>query len=343
MYNNIIESIIKYIEYGDSYLEKHIIREGERHIYLKLIGRIYGRTLEETIKLRLQLASQVLNEREAYIYVLNTVGLGEISHILLQKHVEDILLIPGRYIYITINGMKYKTKKLCTIYTIKNLLKIARSKYIELTTAMPSFRFGIKLGKLRLRISVDLPPVVELPQAFIRIHRKKYNIYDLIYLQFISKNHYKIIKEIINNSYSLVISGPPGSGKTTLLVAIDDLLDPGLQRVYIDEADEFEDDINKNQIKVRNVNKIKEIYASLNRNIDIVVIGELQYPEHFEAFRTALEMGFQTFATMHARTTEQTIRRLKQYGIPLESLGIVQLERRDVRRVKEIHVGGVPQ
>ncbi|MEM1636907.1 MAG: ATPase, T2SS/T4P/T4SS family, partial [Pyrobaculum sp.] len=109
---------------------------------------------------------------------------------------------------------------------------------------------------------------------------------------------------------------------------IDDLIPPHLQRVYIDEDDEFADDPNKNQIKIRSVNKAKEVLASLNRNIDVIFIGELQYEDHFAAFRTASEMGLQTLATMHATNVEDAQKRLERRGIELQNIGIVQLSKK---------------
>lgn len=341
MYISAIDILKKYIEYGERYIEKLNISRHEAEEVARLATRIYGKSVDETINIRFNLLKKILSEREAYLRVLDSLGLGDLWP-MLEEDVEDLLLIPNRYIYITIRGKKYKTKVICKIDIIKNILKIARAKHIELTTAQPSFRFGLRIGAYRLRISVDLPPVVELPQAFIRIHRKKYTIFDLINSKFIEKEQINIIRNVLRSSRSLVISGPPGSGKTTLLAAIDDLIDPDLQRVYVDEADEFEDDLSKNQIKIRSVNKLKEIYTSLNRNIDIIIIGELQYPDHFDALRTALEMGFQALATMHARNVEQTLKRLSRYDIPVEQLAVVQLEKEERRRVAEIYVGGVP-
>lgn len=341
MYISVVDILKKYIEYGEGYIEKLSISRREAEEVARLATRIYGKSVDETINIRFNILKKILPEREAYLRVLDSLGLGDLWP-MLEEDVEDLLLIPNRYIYITIRGKKYKTKVICKMDIIKNILKIARAKHIELTTAQPSFRFGLRVGAYRLRISVDLPPVVELPQAFIRIHRKKYTIYDLINSKFIEKDQINIIRNILRSSRSLVISGPPGSGKTTLLAAIDDLIDPDLQRVYVDEADEFEDDLSKNQIKIRNVNKLREIYTSLNRNIDIIIIGELQYPDHFEALRTALEMGFQALATMHARNVEQTLKRLSRYDIPVEQLAVVQLEKEERRRVAEIYVGGVP-
>ncbi|MGC8994286.1 MAG: ATPase, T2SS/T4P/T4SS family, partial [Pyrobaculum sp.] len=139
----------------------------------------------------------------------------------------------------------------------------------------------------------------------------------------------------------IVVTGPPGSGKTTLLSALDDLIPGEWQRVYIDEADEFEDDPQKNQIKIRNVNKVKEIYASLNRNIDVIFIGELQYEEHFAAFKTAVEIGLQTLATMHSVNVNDAVTRLRRREIEVKNIGIVQLGKKYAgtieRRVVELY------
>ncbi|WP_258870603.1 type II/IV secretion system ATPase subunit [Pyrobaculum aerophilum] len=224
---------------------------------------------------------------------------------------------------------------------MKSLLKIAYLKGVELTTSNPSLRYGLKLGDIRLRISLDLPPVVPVPQAYIRIHRGKIAVADMIKSGFITEEQLKIVYAWIKEGRHIVITGPPGSGKTTLLSVIDDLIPGQLQRVYIDEADEFDDDTEKNQIKIRNVNKLREVYASLNRNIDIIIIGELQYEEHFDAFKTAVEIGLQTLATMHATSVKDALKRLERRGISHENLAIIQLAKRYgegiERRVVELY------
>lgn len=338
----ILKRLLECAECKSSCVEKGIcdFAKEELPLVIKLLSRVFKKSIDETLDFRYGVLRKI-NEKMAIRGVLATVGLEELSPFLEDREVEDIVVIPGRPIYITRKSGKEKADVTAELKTVKSLLKIAYLKGVELTTSNPSLRYGLKLGDLRLRISLDLPPVVPVPQAYIRIHRGKIAVADMLKSGFITEEQLKTVYAWVKEGRHIVITGPPGSGKTTLLSVIDDLIPGQLQRVYIDEADEFDDDPDKNQIKIRNVNKLREVYASLNRNIDIIIIGELQYEEHFNAFKTAVEIGLQTLATMHATSVKDALKRLERRGISRENLAIIQLAKRYgegiERRVVELY------
>jgi len=310
---HLLARIIECIECRHACREKGLCVFAEEEIrdVVALSSRIFRRDIDSTLQLRYELFAKMDGEI-AVRATLATVGLQEIAD-LVEDDVEDILLIPERPIYVTKRNGKFKTPKTADGATIKSLLKLAQMKGIELTTANPSLRYGLRFGEIRMRISLDLPPIVPNPQAYIRIHRGKITLRQLVESGFLTREQLADIYAALKEGRHIVVTGPPGSGKTTLLVALDDVIPGGFQRVYIDEADEFEEDPDKNQIKIRDVNKARQIYTSLNRNIDVVFIGELQYEDHFYAFKTATEIGLQTLATMHSTTVEEALRRLGRY------------------------------
>jgi flagellar protein FlaI len=307
---------------------------------IALASRIFRRDVDATLQTRYELFTKI-DEKIAVKATLATIDLLDIAEFAEDEEVEDILLIPGRPIYVTTKSGKYKTSKIADNSLIRSLLRLAHMKGVELTTANPSLRYGLRFGKIRMRISLDLPPIVPNPQAYIRIHRKKIAIRQLLEDGFISREQLRQIYNALKEGKHIVVTGPPGSGKTTLLAALDDLIPANLQRVYIDEADELEEDPDKNQIKIADVNKVRQIYASLNRNIDVVFIGELQYEDHFHAFRVATEIGLQTLATMHSTTIDDALKRLEKY-VEVKNMAVVQLAKRYSttieRRVAEIYV-----
>jgi flagellar protein FlaI len=307
---------------------------------IALASRIFRRDVDATLQTRYELFTKI-DEEIALKATLATIGLLDVAEFVEDEEVEDILLIPGRPIYVTTKSGKYKTSKVAEMSLIRSLLRLAHMKGVELTTANPSLRYGLRLGPIRMRISLDLPPIVPSPQAYIRIHRGKITIRQLLENGFMTREQLSRIYSVLKEGKHIVVTGPPGSGKTTLLVALDDLIPANLQRVYIDEADEIEEDPDKNQIKITDVNKVKQIYASLNRNIDVVFIGELQYEDHFHAFRLATEIGLQTLATMHSTTIDDALKRLEKY-VEVKNMAVVQLAKRYSttieRRVAEIYV-----
>jgi len=339
---NIIVRLLECLECKYACAEKHIclFREEELPTVIKIISRIYATDLDKTLEVRYNLLKKI-NKDLALEATLATVGLAKLAPYIKDEEVEDLVLIPHRPIYVATRRGKLKTNVVATTEMIKSILRLAQLKGVELTYARPSLRFGLRFGGYRLRISLDLPPIVPYPHAYVRIHRKKLGLSHLLSSGFLSVEQLKMIYAAVKGGKHLVVAGPPGAGKTTLLVAIDELIPPTWQRVYIDEADEFDEDPNKNQIKIADVNKTREIYASLNRNIDVVFIGELQYEDHFNAFKIATEIGLQTFATMHAATIEDALKRLSRY-VEVKNMTVVLVEKRyrDVveRRVADIYV-----
>lgn len=310
---------------------------------IDLIGRIYSNNIDNTLEIRYNIALKIFKSSELAIYtVLKSLNLQKLYKLFIDKSIEDIILIPNKYIYLSTFIGKKSIKILADEGLVEPFLRLARAKGIRLLKSNPSFRYGLRIGPLKLRISVDLPSVVPSPQVYVRIHRDYRTLADLLSSGFMTQEQGREIRRIIGEMRNIIISGIPGSGKTTLLQAIDLEIPPWMQRVYIDEADEFMDIPFYNQIKINNINKIKEIFASMNRNIDLFILAELQYPEHFDAAKAAQGIGLWTLATMHAKSVEHAKARLSERGIELKDVAIIQLEKiyRDKikRYIKEIYV-----
>ena len=337
-----LEGLIKLIEL------KYINEKDKTYKYkdeiIKIIERIYSKDIETTIRIRYKLYYYLLRDEEkALYYLLKSLNIIQLYNFLINKNIEDIILIPNKYIYITTKNGKTATEIQASTELVNRFLLLARAKGYRLLQSNPSFRYGLKLGPLRLRISVDLPPIVLSPHVYIRVHRGVMTLDKLVASGFMKDDDATMLKkEVVERRKDLVVAGPPGSGKTTLLQAIDLEIPPWLQRVYIDEADELLDLPNFNQIKINNTNKLREIFTSMNRNIDIFIIGELQYPEHFQAYNVARSIGLQSLATTHASSLEKAIKRLEEYRITVENLVLVQLDKiyknKIIRKIKEIYV-----
>jgi flagellar protein FlaI len=171
-----------------------------------LASRIFRRDLDAALQTRYELFTKI-DEEIALKATLATMGLLDVAEFVEDEEVEDILLIPGRPIYVTTKSGKYKTSKVAEMSLIRSLLSLAQMKGVELTTANTSLRYGLTFGKIRVRISLDIPPIVPNPQAYIRIHRGKITIRQLLENGFMTHEQLRQIYSELKEGKHTVVKG----------------------------------------------------------------------------------------------------------------------------------------
>src|SRR6267143_4692409 len=156
---------------------------------------------------------------------------------------------------------------------------------------------------------------------------------------------------------NVTIVGETGTGKTTLLNALDEALDPRLRRIYMEDAVESKDLLDRgyHQMKLRvdpferggeaHRTKSAEITKILHRSPDLVILGEVQSEEHSRAFFQALSAGVRGLQTFHSSSPEQAIRRwLELHGVSkanMLDLGIIVQMIRPQRLASRRYVQGI--
>ncbi len=228
--------------------------------------------------------------------------------------------------------------------------------------SLPSLKNDLEVDGNRLRVSLDLEPLAV--NAFSldvrRLEVRTLSLGDLVECDMISKEASAFVLAWLGNSMNVTITGETGTGKTTLLNALDEALDPRLRRIYVEDAVETKDLLDRgyHQMKIRvdpfeRTNqglrtKGMEIVKILHRSPDIVILSEIQSEEHSHAFFHALSAGIRGLQTFHAATPEQAIRRwVEVHGIQKQSLLdlglVIQMKRPDrlkpmrfVSRISEV-------
>ena len=212
----------------------------------------------------------------------------------------------------------------------------------------PSLKNDLEISGARLRISLDLDPISvnRFSLDVRRLNVRSLNLGDLIGMNVLSSEASAFLVAWLELSGNVTITGETGTGKTTLLNALDEAVNPKLRRVYIEDAVETRDLLEKgyHQMKIkvdpfeRNGKGVRtketEIVKALHRSPDMVILSEIQSEEHSRAFFHALSAGIRGIQTFHASSIEQAVRRWTNvHGVPRQSLldlgVLVQMARPD--------------
>ncbi len=212
----------------------------------------------------------------------------------------------------------------------------------------PSLKNDLEIAGARLRVSLDLGPISvnRFSLDVRRLNVVSLTLRELVEMNVLSAEAAGFLVAWVEGGGNVSILGETGTGKTTLMNAIDEQVNPRLRRVYIEDAVETKDLLEKgyHQMKIKvdpferggtsSHSKESEIVKVLHRSPDLVILSEIQSEEHSRAFYHALSAGVRGMQTFHASSVEQAIRRwVDVHGIPKQGildLGVlVQMVRPD--------------
>ena len=179
------------------------------------------------------------------------------------------------------------------------------------------------------RVNATLFPISTKGNTLtIRLFRRKpFTIPDLIKNGTVNYETAALIWEAIQYEISIIVSGGTASGKTTFLNAILSFIPPNQRIISIEDTRELNlpkflhwvplTTREPNPEGKGTVSMLDLLVNSLRMRPDRIVIGEIRRQREAEVLFEALHTGHSVYGTLHANTTEETIRRMTSPPINL--------------------------
>lgn len=285
-------------------------------------------------------------------------GLGDIEFFLSDDWIEEICVNSANspiWIYHKNFGWIKTNVIIPTENQIWNLSSsIARGVGRQITTQRPLLDAYLRTGD---RVNATLMPVSAFGNTITirKFARKAWTITDFIRSKTISTEVAALLWLSIQYETNILISGGTGSGKTSLLNVLSAFIPQNHRVVSIEQTREIvaPSHLQWVPLVVREstsegaggVDMLDLLVNSLRMRPDRIIVGEIRRAEEAEVLFEAMHTGHSVYATLHAETVSETLRRLTHppIDIPavmLESLHLLVTMYRDrrtgIRRIFEI-------
>ena len=299
------------------------IREKEA---LKLLKSDWMESLEERVLRNL-----------ALIAAFKSMGLLRIAPFLVDDKVDEFFLDkPGSYIYLLHAewGRCRSTVRLSEVDVERIITHLKIESGLPLSYENPSLKHEIVTPLFHVRASVDIPPLaVDGPSLdFRKLRKKVWLISSLIRNNTLTAEVAAYMIFCLFRRRNITVIGEPTTGKTTLINALDLSTPRHWRKVYVEDVTESlsQHHMGRRQVRLKvsplesrkpMSTKSLEALKLLHRSPDIVILSELQTPEHSKAFFQALSSGLRGLQTCHGSSIEGALRRWSlHHGISIASL-----------------------
>ncbi len=307
---------------------------------------------------RLPGISDITKEVLTALLIQDMLGLGQLEILLSDPDLEEVVINTARepvwayhkeYGWLKTNVAVQSERQTHNYASI-----IARRIGRQITTLTPILNAHLVTGD---RATATLFPISSKGNTLVirKFARKPWTITDMIKNQTLNTEVAAFMWLVVQYELNMIVAGGTSSGKTALLNTIMPFIQPNHRIISIEDTRELQlpDFMHWVPMTTREsnpegkgeVSMLDLMIASLRMRPDRIVVGEIRRAEQAEVLFEAMHTGHSVYATLHADTVDQVIRRMTNppINIPdvmLEALHAIAVQYRDrkkgIRRTYQI-------
>ncbi len=259
----------------------------------------------------------------AFILISEMLGLGRIEILFRDGEIEEIV-INGSNEPIWVYHKRFGW--------LKTNLIVNSEKQIENYAKMIGRRIGRTINMLHPlmdahlmtgdRVNATLFPISTTGNTITirKFRRNPFTIIDLIENGTLDAKSAALIWEAMHYEVSIIVAGGTASGKTTFLNAILEFVPPNQRVISIEDTRELNlprflhwvplTTREPNQEGKGEVTMLDLLVNSLRMRPDRIVVGEIRRQREAEVLFEAIHTGHSVYATLHANTAEDAVKRM---------------------------------
>ena len=284
------------------------------------------------------------------LLIHNTLGLGKLEIFLSDDELEEVTINTSKesvWVYHKLYGWLRTNVLINSEQEVHNYANIiGRRVGRQITILEPLLDAHMITGD---RANATLFPISSKGNTLSirKFARKPWNITDFVENKTLSLEVAAFLWMSIQYELNMIIAGGSSSGKTSLLNSLMPFMSPNHRIISIEDTRELNlpDFLHWVPLTSRQPNPegkgevtmLRLLINSLRMRPDRIVVGEIRNASQAEVLFEAMHTGHSVYATLHADTVEQVLRRITNppINIPevmLESLHSICVMRRDKRK-----------
>ena len=330
-------------------LDINMMTEVKKKFHVLALKKINERIPHLTRERSTQLATHIVQE---------LLGLGDVEFLLYDDNVEEICINSAHepiWLYHKKHGWCTTNLRIGTEAKIWDYSSsIGRRVGRQISIKDPILDASLASGD---RVNATITPISVFGNTITirKFNRKPWTITDFIASKTISEEAAAFLWLAMQYEMNVLISGGTASGKTSMLNAICSFMPTNQRIISIEQTREITLPSSMQWVPMLvrqgakyaegDVTMLELMVNSLRMRPDRIIVGEIRKAEEAEVLFEAMHTGHSVYATMHAETVSETLKRIQSPPISIPTVAMESLHfvlsmyrnrRSGIRRVFEI-------